>query len=528
MERREKKRSERKKLPIGIQSFEKIRDGEYCYADKTEFIFDLIEKGVYYFLSRPRRFGKSLLVDTMDCLFSGRRELFDGLYIEDKWDWSGPNPVLKVDWSKGPVKSPDQLEALIDKMIDAWEDTYGLKRTGGSHGGRFYDLVENIAEKTRNKVVVLIDEYDKPILDHIDDPETAVAMRDVLKGFYGSFKPLDKHLRFLFLTGVSKFAKTGIFSGLNNLEDITLDSEFSAICGYTENNLETVFTDYYAGFDLNEVREWYNGYSWCGEGVYNPFDILLLFKKRKFESWWFETGTPSFLVKLFGKNPLEMSRLDNLETGEALLGSYEPESPRIETLLFQSGYLTVKSYISNSEVGTIYTLGYPNREVRQALNVLFLTETMVPGNSDVHTSRIRLYRIIEERDLPALENYLRSFMSSVPHDWHRNNPVAEYEGYYSSLIYSLFAGLGYDIVPEDTTSYGRIDLALRHKRAVWIIEVKTKSPRRKDDGPGTLQQIRERRYADKYRDRGLPIILLGLTFNKESRELENFEWEEAI
>jgi len=271
------------KLPIGIQTFEKMRSDGYAYVDKTAFVASLARDGTYFFLSRPRRFGKSLFVDTLDCAFAGRRELFIGLHLdspESDWDWGRKHPVLRIDWSLSPPHSPQALTERIEELLALWAERWSFTQPKGTMGGRFEALVRHIAETGGEKVVVLVDEYDKPILDNLEDPILAAQLRDMLKDFYGAFKPLDPWLRFVFLTGVSSIAKAGIFSGLNNLKDITVDARYSAICGYTQDDLETVFADRLEALDLDAVRSWYNGYSWTGEAVYNPFDVLLFLDER--------------------------------------------------------------------------------------------------------------------------------------------------------------------------------------------------------------------------------------------------------
>ena len=369
------------KLPIGIQSFVEMRTGGYLYVDKTPLITTLVNRGKHYFLSRPRRFGKSLLVDTLDCAFSARRELFEGLYLdtpEAAWNWNRKSPVLRIDFSGGTINTHSDLEKHLHRLLDDWETTYSLTPSATPHdhtispGHRLLSLVAALAQKTGEKVVILVDEYDKPILDalckrdssDLESPpsesttQNAQRIKKALRDFYSAIKPLDQHLRFVLLTGVTKFAKAGIFSGLNNLHDITLTRRYSTLCGYTQEDLETTFHLHLAEFNPEMVRTWYNGYSWTGETVYNPYDILLLFDEGSYRPWWFETGTPTFLVDLLKAEPRTLPNL----------GSFEIDSMRPETLLFQAGYLTIKETVSNGEVGTWYTLGFPNREVRESFS----------------------------------------------------------------------------------------------------------------------------------------------------------------
>ena len=287
----------RRKLPIGIQTFRKIREGGYYYVDKTPFLGRLVDDGTHYFLSRPRRFGKSLLVDTLSELFEGSEALFRGLDIHDKWDWSAPNTVLRLSFSGGNFNEPGAVRASLMAQLESVARRSGVASRYDTGPERVAALVEALRRKAGQPVAVLVDEYDKPILDALDVPDVARANRDFLRGVYGVVKDADADIRFSFFTGVSKFSKVSLFSGLNNLIDITLEPAFSAVCGYTDRDLDTVFAPELEELDRDAIRDWYNGYRWLGEEVYNPFDILLLFRRRKFGAYWFETGTPTFLLE---------------------------------------------------------------------------------------------------------------------------------------------------------------------------------------------------------------------------------------
>lgn len=510
-------------LPIGIQSFEEIRTKGYLYVDKTPFICSLAEKGKYYFLSRPRRFGKSLFVDTIDCAFSGRQELFEGLYIsshEGRWDFLQKYSVLRVDFAGGTIRSPEDLSSRLHRIIDRFEIQYQTDKTEGSPGERLVYLIPQIAANSGSQVVILVDEYDKPILDNLKDTAVAIEMRELLKDFYSAIKPLDLYLRFVLLTGVSKFSKTGIFSGLNNLNDITLDAAYSAICGYTEQDLTLVFSEHLKGFNQDEVRDWYNGYSWLGDHVYNPFDILLLFSKGVYGPYWFESGTPSFLVTLLSKNPRSLPGLDNLIAGEELLGSYEPDDLKPETLLFQSGYLTIKG---TRRIGMkqFYSVGFPNLEVKSAFSELMLGVLARAG--DLSVNQINLSTVLDAGDTEGLRRVFHSFFSSIPHDWYRRNQLSGFEGYYASVVYAYFASLGYQVIPEDTTNKGQMDLTVKTPNGIWIFEFKVKGL----GGSGVkspLDQIQEMGYAEKYRGGSLPVYEIGVVFDPESRNIEQWEF----
>ena len=286
----------KRKLPIGIQTFRVIRDDDCYYVDKTDYIARLVAEAKHYFLSRPRRFGKSLLLDTLKELFEGNEALFAGLDIHPNWDWAIRHPVLRLSFAGGNFKVPSFLEANFMEKLAAIEREFQVSDDYATAPGRFANLIAALHRQAGRPVVVLVDEYDKPILDALDEPELARANRDFLRGVYSVIKDSDAHVRFTFLTGVSKFSKVSLFSGLNNLTDITLEPAYSAICGYTEQDLDRVFAPELEGLDRNQLRHWYNGYSWLGETVYNPFDILLLLRRREFAAYWFETGSPAFLA----------------------------------------------------------------------------------------------------------------------------------------------------------------------------------------------------------------------------------------
>jgi hypothetical protein len=511
------------RLPIGIQSFEKIRTGGYAYIDKTPYIASLLERGSYFFLSRPRRFGKSLFLDTLDSAFSGKRELFSGLYLdtpESGWDWSRRYPVIRISLGQRINRTTGELREYISYILTSEAEKYGFTNdTSLSSGFQLNALIKNLYKKTGEPVVVLIDEYDKPILDNIEVPVVSTQLRDELKSFYGSLKDLDPYIRFTFLTGVSKFAKAGIFSDLNNLNDITIDHENSAICGYTQADLETVFADRLLDFNKEVIREWYNGYSWTGETVYNPFDILLLFDKRAFRPYWFETGTPTFLIKLWQSKPRLPAEYDGMTAGDELLGSFDPESLRPETLLFQAGYLTIKEWSSDPIRGFRYVLGYPNIEVRTSLNHLF---SQALSGGDVSENRDRLYNLLERGDASGMRSLFHSFFASIPHDWYRKNQISGFEGYYASVVYAYFGSLGYEVIPEDTTNKGRIDLTVKTRKAIWIFEFKVRGIDTTGE-KNPLAQLRERGYAEKYRSDPRTKYEIGIVFDPETRNIERWE-----
>lgn len=512
----------RKPLPIGIQTFSEIRDGNYYYVDKTGLALSLIRDAKHCFLSRPRRFGKSLFIDTLKELFEGNESLFRGLAVHDHWDWATKYPVLRFSFGSQEYRHTDGLQHSLHTQLSHLEQRLDVTPQFEDIGGRFADLLVQVHKKTGHPVVVLVDEYDKPILDAIDTPEVARDNRDFLSGFYGTLKDYDAHIKFSMLTGVSKFSKVSLFSGLNNLYDITLDKDYSTVCGYTDHDIDTVFAAELPGLDREEIRDWYNGYNWLGEGVYNPFDILQLFKRRIFQNYWFETGTPTFLVNLLFKRQVPTLQLDNMLSSSSMLSSFDVEDMTTEALLFQTGYLTIKH--SRRAGGQIfYQLGYPNQEVYQSLNNCLLARLTQNNNAQANQS-LRLYDLLLVNDFAGLKQLFQSFFASIPHHWYTNNDIQNYEGFYASVFYSYFASLGLKVTVEDATNLGRIDMTLLFNQQVYIFEFKVVEM--VSEGKA-LQQIKDQGYADKYRDLSQPIHLVGVEFSKVGRTVVGFEVELA-
>ena len=510
----------RHRLPIGMQTFRELRERDCYYVDKTAYVERLLDEGKHYFLSRPRRFGKSLFLDTLKEFFEGSEELFAGLYIHERHDWTERHPVVRLSFGGGNFKEPGYLDTNVMAQLDGIEVAAGVSPRYATAPERFGYLIRSLHEQTGQRVAVLVDEYDKPILDAlVEKPEVACANRDYLRGLYGVIKDSDAHVRFTFLTGISKFSKVSLFSQLNNLTDLTLDPVYSSICGYTERDLETVFAPELAGLDRERVREWYNGYSWLGdEKVYNPYDVLLLLRRRKFAAHWFETGTPAFLVDTLFERRVSTVSLDQTVSTEELLSTFDVEKIGTEALLFQTGYLTITG---EEELGgeALYRLGYPNREVRQSLNRVLLRH-LVQDTARQTANSMRLARLLEAVDCDGLRDLFHAFYASIPYQWHTNNDIADYEGFYASVFYSYFAALGYEIVVEESSSHGRLDMAVRAGGQVYLFEFKVVelAP------PGSaLAQLRERDYAAKYRGGGKPIHLIGVEFSRDTRNVTAFD-----
>lgn len=513
--------NQRKKLPIGIQNFQKIREENCYYVDKTGFILDLVQRGSYYFLSRPRRFGKSLLLDTMQELFEGNFKLFEGLAAENQWDWTKKYPVIRISFGGGVFKRKIELEQGIHKNLSDYELHFNLPPRYPDNRSRFADLIERIHQQTGQSVVVLVDEYDKPILDSIDNDSVALEIRECLKDLYAVLKNCDKHLRFVFLTGISKFSKVNLFSGLNNLKDITLSARYSAICGYTDSDVDTVFEPELFNVDRVELRRWYNGYNWLGEGVYNPFDLLLFFDEREFNSFWFETGSPEFLTKIISQRQFFTPDLNETIASTALLSTFDVGNMPLKALLFQTGYLTIKKREKTLDGDYVFTLTYPNIEVQKSLNSALLPFYGVDADFGFE-ERLSLSKVLRSNRLDELKTLFHTLFASIPNNWYAKNDISEFEGFYASVFYSHFAALGFDITTETSTNHGRMDMVVRLAGHIYIFEFKVV----KADTEGkALQQIKDKNYAERYKADNQPIHLIGVEFSKRDRNIIGFEVE---
>ncbi|PID30192.1 MAG: hypothetical protein CR982_01535 [Candidatus Cloacimonadota bacterium] len=506
------------KLPIGIQTFSKIREDDYIYVDKTKEALELIEQYQYIFLSRPRRFGKSLFLDTLKSIFEGRKEYFKGLYIEKRYDFSQKFPVIHISFS-GDLQTDEGLKQTFQRIFRGNQEALGISCPKDfNFESCFVHLIREAYKKYNQKVVVLIDEYDKPILDNIGSYEVLKKRREQLKNFYSILKDNDKYLKFVFLTGVSKFSKVSIFSGLNNLKDISLEEKFGNICGYTHNDIETIFKPLLQGVDLEKLKEWYNGYYFLKDKVYNPFDILLFISENfTYKNYWFETGNPSFLIELIKKNNYYLPNLENIVVGEEILNSFEIENINLETLLFQSGYLTIKERYINPADEILYSLKMPNKEIKQSLNRSFLKMIFLNVTNTQANKNKALYSLFDAK----LEDFKRSLISlfaSLPYQNYIKNSINIYEGFYSSVIYSYLASLGFPISVEESTNMGRLDMSLLVNNHRYIFEFKV-------GNENALSQIKENRYYEKFLSEGGDIYLVGISFDEEKKNISSFEWE---
>ena len=516
------------RLPLGLQTFAEVRGLHCAYVDKTPMAVQLANEGKFYFLARPRRFGKSLFLDTLRNLFEGKQELFTGLYAEGNWEWAVRYPVIKLDMSGGST-SVDSLKSALKAKLRRSAKQFGIALSNSNEPAELFEqLIQEVHDQHRCRVVLLVDEYDKPIIDNIGKLELAHEMRDQLRSFYSIIKATDEHLRFVMLTGVSKFTKVSIFSGLNNLEDISLDPNYGSICGYTEEDLGEVFAEHLRGADREQLRHWYNGYNFLGsKRVYNPHDILKFIKDSQnfgefyFDNHWFETGTPTFIIDLLARNRVPAQQLEPQVVNKSNLNSAPLEQIEFTTALFQSGYLTIDEVISSSIPGRdMYRLTCPNHSVRSALQDQLFSYYSAGENTNSYQERMET--ALMSADLDTIESELTRLFASIATDNYRRNDIARFEGYYASVVYSFFAGMGLTVIAEDVSNLGRIDLSIQLADYTYIIEFKV--VKRKSKTNSALQQIIQQGYAAKYSGN---VYQIGIEFSETKRNIVNFTWQQA-
>jgi len=498
-----------KRLPVGIQTFRDIIQNDYLYVDKTDKIFDLVNnpKGVYFF-SRPRRFGKSLLISTLNEIFEGEKELFKELWIyKADYAWE-KHPVIRIDFSKSKARNSDELINYIVYQLDKTAQLYGISLEQTQYDIKFDELLTKLSQI--NKVVVLIDEYDKPIIDNIENKELAIELREILKGFYTIIKACDEYIRFVLLTGVSKFSRAGVFSGLNNLKDISMNAGYSSLLGISRQEMVSCFKEHIdqflesEGIDKSElikkITYWYDGFCFSRscEKVFNPFSILLLFDNAEFSNYWFESATPSFLIKLIKGKDLDLSRLDGVKVDESAFSSYEIENLKVVPILFQTGYLTITGY---DKERMEYTLAYPNFEVKNSMTECLAEAYSYVERELVHGYAWKLIDALREHDFELFFDTLRVFFADIPYDLHINR-----EKYYQTIFYLIFYLIGLKVKAEVKTNKGRIDAVIIDKD-IYIFEFKFNG-----DKDQALNQIKDKKYFEKYQGAGKEIYLFGVEF----------------
>ena len=485
-----------KLYPVGIQNFESLRNDGYFYVDKTELMYRLVKTGRYYFLSRPRRFGKSLLISTLEAYFQGKKELFEGLAVhglENEW---AEYPILHLDLNTRKYDTPEALDQELSKHLEQWEKEYGDEYSGRAVEERFYHIIRMAYEKTGRRVVILVDEYDKPMLQAIGDDVLQDRYRSTLKAFYGALKSQDGYIKFALLTGVTKFGKVSVFSDLNNLMDISRDERYTDICGISEKELLDNFSEDIRDLALangqtfeqacSQLKEDYDGYHFCPDsvGIYNPFSLLNTFAKRRYGSYWFETGTPTYLVELLKKSNYDLEKMTHVETSADILDSIFTDDNPIP-VIYQSGYLTIKDY--DREFG-MYTLGFPNSEIKQFV------------------------RDVRSGDIDGFMERLQSFLAGCPYELAR-----DIELHYQNVLFIVFRLAGLYTEVEYRTSRGRIDLVLKTRDYIYVMEFKL-------DGSAedAIKQIEDRQYALPFSKDPRRLFKIGVNFSSTTRNIEKW------
>ena len=514
-----------KNLPIGIQDFEKLRKENYLYVDKTALMHRLVSTGSYYFLSRPRRFGKSLLISTLKAYFLGKKDLFEGLAVEQleqKWT---VHPVLHLDLNTAKYKEPGKLNMVLNNALSQWEEIYGARPNEADFGMRFEGIIQRAYDKTGELVVVLVDEYDKPLLETIGDEALQDDYRSTLKSFYGALKSKDGCIKFAMLTGVTKFGKVSVFSDLNNLNDISLDNDYYNICGISEEELKGVFEPYVNRLAearkmtqseaYSELKRNYDGYHFTEEapGMYNPFSLLNALHKRSFGSYWFETGTPSYLVELLKRHDFKLDELKGDEVTSNVLSAIDASSTNPIPVIFQSGYLTISGY---DEEFKLYSLDFPNEEVREGF-MLYLMPYYTSVSENKTGFQIRSFvREVKSGDITAFMTRLESFFANTPYDL-----IKDTENHYQNVLFILCNLCGLYTKAEFHTSNGRVDMTIETPDYVYVFEFKYNGTAEE-----AMSQIKEKNYAQPFLASGKKIALIGANFSGETRNIDGrkIEW----
>ena len=508
--------------PIGIRNFEKIRTDGYFYIDKTALIYQMVKTGSYYFLSRPRRFGKSLLISTLEAYFLGKKELFEGLAMEKlEKDWI-TYPIFHMDLNTEKYDTRESLDSILNFTLEKWEQQYGTAPSETTFALRFRGLIERAYKQTGQRVVILIDEYDKPMLQAIGNEELQKEFRNTMKAFYSVLKTMDGCIQFAFLTGVTKFGKVSVFSDLNNLDDISMRNQYIDICGVSEKELhDDLEIELHELADIkgvsyheicDKLREYYDGYHFTHNsiGIYNPFSLLNTFKYKEFGSYWFETGTPTYLVELLKKHHYDLRRMAHEETSISVLNSIDSASDNPIPVIYQSGYLTIKGY--DEEFG-IYSLGFPNREVEEGF-IKFLLPFY--ANTNAVESEFEIQKFVREIRIGDYDSFfrrLRSFFADTPYEL-----IRDLELHYQNVLFIVFKLVGFYVKAEYHTSEGRIDLVLQTDKFVYVIEFKL-------DGTAedALRQINEKHYALPFEAGGnRRLFKIGVNFNAKMRNIEKW------
>jgi hypothetical protein len=524
-----------KKLPLGSQTFSKLIKGNYVYVDKTEYIYRLIQSDCYFF-SRPRRFGKSILCSTLEELFKGNKELFKDLWIDKNTDYSWPvHPVIHIDFNRITIDSPEALYESLMRYLNGIAIEEGIEQLEMIHPGEMlYILTLKLQKKYNKNVVLIIDEYDRAILDNLDNEALVFKMQEALRRFYVFIKSFDKLLRFVFITGVSRFSKTSIFSGLNQIEDGSMDPQFAHLVGYTDQELGTFFSEHIESASANSeynldifkklIKEWYNGYRfWSNPSrkiileelvrIYNPYSVLNIIKKSEFKDYWFESGTPTFLLKLLKSGKYSIKDLDLLQASQSELSTFDPDQLPLTTLLFQTGYLTIESYDDESRN---FLLKYPNLEVQEGMSYQILVWLSKLKNAQINDYLKVLHESLQKYLLDQFIQKLKEFYVQIPNTIH-----IKQEKYFQTIFYTILKLIGVQIEVEVSTNIGRIDAVIKTEKYLYIIEFKLEK-----SATVALEQIESKKYVEQYLIDRRPITLIGITFSEKERNISDYSFKE--
>jgi hypothetical protein len=501
--------------PVGKQDFPKIIEGGFAYVDKTKYALNVAKQGGSFFLSKPRRFGKSLFISTLESIFLGKKELFEGMYIYDKWEFE-EYPIIRISFSNSGYQTmglPKAISHTLSKIASHYKII--LKSNEKDVGTKFQELIEQLSCKFNKEVVILIDEYDKPLIDYLDKDNLpqAIENRTVLKSFYSVLKDAEPYIKLLFITGVSKFSKVSIFSDLNNLTDLSIAPAFNEICGISQKELDAYFPKELELYGKEKIKEWYNGYKWDidGETLYNPFSILSFFyNKGKFQNYWYSTGTPSFLMKMCREQ--HMYKFEEVSINQDELGNFDIENLKIIPVLFQTGYLTIKS----ADILNSYVLSFPNNEVRESY-LRNLADTYIDSPSLSSTTILHsLLKALQNQDKNLMQSAINSAFAHIPYDlWHRQN-----EQYYHAIVHLLFSLLNVYIFSEVHTQQGRADAIIVYEDQIYCLEFKLDQTAQM-----ALDQIQSKGYTERFKDSGKPIHHIGINFSSEAKAVKEIQWE---
>ena len=512
-----------KRLPLGIQTFSNIIEDDMLYIDKTEYIWNMIHTSKYIFLSRPRRFGKSLLCSTLQAYFEGKKDLFKGLFIESvEKEWT-VYPVLRLSMASGKHMEKEQLERYLGNRLAEYEEKYGINNPATDNNDRLTALIQAAYHKTGKKVVIIIDEYDAPLLDVVHEETTLPVLRNVMRNFYSPLKDSDPYLQFVFLTGITKFSQLSIFSELNNLMNISMDEEYAAVCGITKEEMMTQAYDYIERLanankwtheeTVRQLAKQYDGYhfTWPSPDIFNPFSLLNAFARNRINNYWFASGTPTYLIEMLRKFDVVPADISNMQALASDFDAPTENMASITPLLYQSGYVTIKDYDSTS---LLYTLDIPNGEIRIGLMDCLLPNYVSMRKEAGNTTIAKMYLALNKEDLDEMFRLLQAYLLTVPYCDNANS-----EGHYQQLLYVIFSLFGRYVDVEVHTPTGRVDIVMKTAKALYLFELKLNM-----SAQAAMKQIDLKDYASKFALSGLPVVKVGINFDSERRTIGDWKF----